>query len=117
VSKVIVRKIRWFDSDSAGLPDLGWPPIALLTATIFLNIAFANGQGVYLWLFRPLPEYAVLTGAVALIITALFFMGPALATQTAGRSLFSLLDDSLGRVPTFGLRFCVSCTSLFGVPP
>ena len=33
-------------------------------------------------------------------------MGPALACQSTRRPLFALLEDSLGRVPTLGLRVC-----------
>ncbi len=106
MSKVIVRRICWFDPEFDGQSDLGWSGIALLIATVFLNIAFANGQGVYLWLFCPLPLFAVLTASVALIIASLFFIGPALAIQSARTSLFALLDDSLGTVPAFAMRAC-----------
>jgi hypothetical protein len=79
-----VHRIRWFDpeSDDPATP-VDWPVPALILATLFLNILFWEAHGLSLWPFRPLPLYLLLLGAVALLVTALFFMGPSLATQAA----------------------------------
>ena len=105
MSTATVRRIRWYDpeSDGASTP-VAWPTASLIVATLFLNFAFMNH--VRLWLFCPLPLFALLAGAVALLVTALFFMGPALATHAAGRPLFLVIADSLGSIPAFGLRLC-----------
>ena len=109
-----MRRIRWFHSDSDSQPDNGWYRIALFIATVFLNIVFVNGRGVSLWLFCPLPAYAVLAAAVALLITALLFVGPALAFQSTRKPLFGLIEESLGSVPTVCYVSALSYTWYFG---
>ena len=59
-----------------------------------------------LWLFCPLPLYALVVGVLAILVTALFFVAPALATYAARRPLFPVIADSIGSVPAFGLRLC-----------
>ena len=105
MSKETVRRIRWYDpeSDDPSTP-VDWPVASLILATLFLNFYFMNGVG--LWQFCPLPLYALFVGAVALLVTTLFFMGPALATHAAGRPLFLVIADSLGSIPAFGLHLC-----------
>jgi hypothetical protein len=76
-----------------------------VTATLFLNWSFSFQAGG-LWLFCPLPLYALLLSVFALLLTGLFFIGPALATRAAGRSLFLVIEDSLGAIPAWGLRLC-----------
>ena len=110
-----MRRIRWFDpdSDDPSTP-IDWRIASLVLATLFLNFVFANAQGVRLWLFCPLPLYALLLGAVAAVVTIAFFIGPALATHAAGQPLFRVVEDSLGSVPAFGLRlFYVSFLMLW----
>src|SRR5580658_4221131 len=51
-----------------------------------------------------LPLYVVQVGAVSLLIAALFFVGPALAAQAAKRPLLGAVENSLGSVPTYGVR-------------
>lgn len=99
-------RIRWFepDNDDPSRP-VAWPAAALLTATLFLNLTFAVQSGG-LWLFCPIPLYALLLGVFALLLTSLFFVGPALATQAAKRPLFLVVEDSLGSLPASGLRLC-----------
>ena len=75
-------------------------------ATWFLNFSFCFVHGTDVWMFFPLPLYAGLLAAGALLITALFFLGPALATQAARRPLLSVVENSLGSIPAFGLRLC-----------
>jgi hypothetical protein len=101
-----VRRIRWYDpeSDDPSTP-VDWPSASLILATLFLNFSFFM-TGARLWLFCPLPLYALLAAAVGLLITALFFLGPALATHAAGRPLFLVIADSLGSIPAFALRLC-----------
>jgi hypothetical protein len=55
---------------------------------------------------RSLPLYGVQVGAVALPIAALFFAGPALSAQAAKRPLFGIVENSLGSIPAYGVRFC-----------
>jgi hypothetical protein len=122
VSKVTVRRIRWHDpeSDDPSTP-VDWPIASLILATLFLNFSFMNG--VSFWLFCPLPLFALLVGAVALLVTTLFFMGPALATHAAGRPLLLVIADSIGSVPAFGLRLCcvlylvLWIANLVAIPP
>lgn len=63
-------------------------------------------DGADLWMSCSLPLYAVGVGAAALLITALFFVGPALAGYTARRPLLGIVENSLGSIPASGLRFC-----------
>ena len=102
-----MHRIRWFDpeSDDPATP-VDWPVPALILATLFLNILFWEAHGLSLWPFRPLPLYLLLLGAVALLVTALFFMGPSLATQAARLPLLGVIENSFGSIPAFGLRLC-----------
>jgi hypothetical protein len=102
-----VRRIRWFDPDNEEpSTPVEWPVASLLLATLFLNFAFMELEGGRFWPFSPLPLYALLLGGMALLVTALLFMGPALATYSAGRPLFRVIEDSLGWVPALGMRLC-----------
>ena len=70
-------RLRWLDAE----PDDLWVPIdwrfaALTMATLFLNFSFCYLDGADLWMSCSLPLYAVGVGAVALLLTALFFVGP-----------------------------------------
>jgi hypothetical protein len=101
-----MRRIRWFDpgTDGSSSP-VAWPAASLVTATLFLNLSFTFHAGG-LWVFCPLTLYALVIGFLALSLTGLFFIGPALATRAAGRPLFLVIEDSLGSIPAFGLRLC-----------
>ncbi len=57
-------------------------------------------------MFCPLPLYAGLLAVGALLIAAFFFLGPALATQAARRPLLTVVRNSLGAIPAFGMRLC-----------
>ena len=107
VSKERVRKLRWSDAvpDDPSTP-IDWRIAALILATLFLNFPFWMRCNLRLWGPGPIIRSAGLLLAGALLMTALFFVGPALATQTARRSLLRLAEDSLGSIPAFGLRLC-----------
>ena len=101
-----VRKFRWFNEcDAAG--SIEWRGAAPILATLFLNFAFWYYPNSNLAMFRPIPIYAGALAAIAILITSLFFLGPALAGQKAARPLMGLLADSLGSIPAFGVR--VAC--------
>jgi hypothetical protein len=102
-----VRRLRWFDTETeeASSP-VDWSSAALILATLFLNFSFWFVHGIDLPMYWPLPVSAGLLAAGALVITCLFFLGPALATQTARRPLFGAIENSLGSIPAIGLRLC-----------
>lgn len=100
-------RIHWFnrDSDDPSTP-IDWRLASPLLATLFLNFVFVNNQDAHFRMLCVLPLYALFVAAIAIMMTAAFFMGPALATHRAGRALFLVIEDSLGSVPAFGLRLC-----------
>src|SRR6266496_2281765 len=101
-----MRRIRWFDPDKDDPSSpVAWPAASLVSATLFLNWTFTF-QARGLWQFCPLPLYALLLGILGLLLTGMFFIGPALAIRAAGRPLFLVIEDSLGSIPAFGVRFC-----------
>jgi hypothetical protein len=102
-----VRKLRWSDSepDDPSTP-IDWRVAALILATLFLNFPFWMRCNLRLWGPGPIPLNAGFILAGTLLMTALFFVGPALATQAARRPLLRVAEDSLGSIPTFGLRLC-----------
>ena len=53
--------------------------------------------------------------AASLLSTLLFFVGPALGTQTMRRPLMSISQNSLGTLPAFGLRICCACFLAFWI--
>jgi hypothetical protein len=75
-------------------------------STLFLNFPFWYVHGLDIWMFCPLPLYASIIGAGALLLTTLFFLGPALATQAGKRPLLCVAENSLGLIPASGLRLC-----------
>jgi hypothetical protein len=102
-----VLRLRWFDPEPIDLSaPVDWRLAALTMATLFLNFSFWYVDGADLWMSCSLPLYAVGVGAVALLLTALFFVGPALASYTAKRPLLGVVENSLGSIPAYGLRFC-----------
>jgi hypothetical protein len=102
-----VPRIRLFEPepDDYSTP-IDWRFAALTMATLFLNFSFCFVHGSDVWMFCPLPLYAGLLAVGALLITAFFFLGPALATQAAKRPLFTVAKNSLGAIPAFGIRLC-----------
>ena len=105
--KDTVLRLRWFDPEPIDLlTPIDWRFAALIIATLFLNFPFWMHDGADLWMSCSLPLYAVGVGAVALLLTALFFVGPALASYTAKRPLLGVVENSLGSIPAYGLRFC-----------
>jgi len=105
-------RFRWRDprADDATVP---WVYPSVLLATLFLNAAFWFGAGPEFTLHGPAVWYFVQVIGGAVLLTVLFYLGPALASQTAKRSLFELADGSLGSIGSFGLRAC--CTAFLTV--
>jgi hypothetical protein len=101
----MVPKLRWFEPDDPAI-EIDWRAAALIMATLFLNFPFWFIHGIDLAPFSPAPLYAGLLAIVALLITGLFFIGPALATQLAKKPLFGIIEDSVGSIPALGLRLC-----------
>ena len=100
-------RLCWFDPEPIDLSTpIDWRFAALTIATLFLNFSFWMHDGAALWMSCALPLYAIGVGAVALLLTALFFVGPALASYTAKRPLLGIVENSLGSIPAYGLRFC-----------
>jgi hypothetical protein len=102
-----MHRLCWFDRElDDGSAPIDWHLPALTMATLFLNFPFWYVHGDDLPMFWPLPVYACLLGVATLLITALFFVGPALAMHTAKRSLSGVVEDSLGSISAFGFRIC-----------
>jgi hypothetical protein len=107
VSKRIVYRLRWFDSGTeVELQPVNWRPPAVIIATLFLNFPFWHLHGSDIRMYYPLPVFAVILALGVFLITALFFIGPALAVQATRRPLLSLAENSLGAIPALGLRLC-----------
>jgi hypothetical protein len=103
-----VPKLTWFELDAQDPPatPIDWRWAALTTATLFLNLFFWYAHSIDLWMSSRLPVYAALIAAAAVLVAALFFIGPALATRRARRPLFDALADSFGSVIGYALRAC-----------
>jgi FtsH-binding integral membrane protein len=102
-----VPKLGWFELDAQdpAIP-IDWRWAALTTATLFLNLFFWYAHSIDLWMSSRLPVYAALIAAAAVLVAALFFIGPALATHRARKPLFDMLADSFGSVIGYALRAC-----------
>ena len=102
-----MRRIRCFDRNSDD-PSVGvdWRSAAIMTATLFLNFHFYQDYGLDLWGFGTLPVDASVLAVGVLLLTALFFIGPALAVRAAQRPVFFLIEKSTGAIPAFALRLC-----------
>jgi hypothetical protein len=107
VSKTSVLRIRWFDAEPVcpQMP-LDWRLPALVMATLFLNFQFWYVHGLDFPLYHPVLLHIALLVAGTLLITALFFIGPALATQATRRPLLEVAARTLGVIPAYGLRLC-----------
>lgn len=99
-------RIRWFDPEPDNPPAAGWWATSLVIATLFLNFPFWYEHGFDLPLVWTLPVYALIAGASALVFTAAFFLGPAMAAGRAGRPLTGVITDSLGLIPAYGIHIC-----------
>jgi hypothetical protein len=75
-------------------------------ASLFLNFAFWHLENPNFWVLGELTRYAAVVFGAAILVTALFFVGPALATQAAGKPLLNVAQTSLGVIPSFGVRLC-----------
>lgn len=84
----------------------GWVSASLMLATLFFNFFFWMEPG---WRFSFLGPswlyFAELSGA-AVMLTGLFFLGPATAMKVTGKSLFNLAGLSLGSAAGMIFRFC-----------
>src|SRR6516165_3031656 len=93
-------RLRWSDPapEDPSVP-VDWRCTSLILATLFLNFWFFIHYNNVLCCFGSLPVDAGVYMAGALIISSLFFAGPALAAQSAGRRIFELIEDSFGSIP------------------
>ena len=100
-------RLRWSDPEpNDPTVPVDWRYAALIIATLFLNFSFCMNYGLVLSSFGSLPVVAVVLGAGALLLMALFFIGPAMAAQAAQRRVFGLIEDSFGSIPALVLRVC-----------
>ena len=83
-----------------------WRSAAIMTAALFLNFHFYQDYGLNLWGFGKLPVDASVLAVAVLLLTALFFIGPALAARAAQRPVFFLIEKSTGAIPASALRLC-----------
>lgn len=99
-------RLRWSDPapDDPSTP-VDWRAASLIAATLFLNFPFWYFHGSDFWRFSGFTSYLCLAPA-ALLITALFFAGPALAAQRMQRSLSGVVENSLGSFPAYIMRAC-----------
>jgi hypothetical protein len=105
----IVLRLRWFDPEPSGQPrSVDWRYTALITATLFFNLPFWV-YGNELWMFWPILPYTFAVAAGAVLITALFFLAPAVITQATNLPLHCAVENAVGSVPAFGLRLCSIC--------
>ncbi len=77
-----------------------------MAATLFLNIHFWVRHADDLSMHYPLLTHAGIVAGAALLISVLFFFGPALAVQKAKRSVFEVIEGSVGTIPALILRAC-----------
>lgn len=99
--------IRWSHQDSADASAaINWRWVAIVTASLFLNFSFCYEHGLDLAGFGPLALDVIILALAAVLITLLFFLGPALAVRSTQRSVLSILDDSIGSLPTLAVRLC-----------
>jgi hypothetical protein len=106
-------RLRWSDPREDDPAIVAWPYPALLLATLFFNAAFYYllgpefpFRGHAVWYFAQVFGDAILLGA-------LFYLGPALAAQAARRSLFDLAGASLGSIGAIALR--IVCAAFLAV--
>ena len=100
-------RIRFFDTAPGdnSIP-IDWRWVALILATLFLNFSFFDVHGLDIAGFGPLAVDATVFCAAAVLISLLFFIGPALGVRATQRTVLSLLEDSIGWIPTIAVRLC-----------
>ncbi|MGJ5820276.1 hypothetical protein [Paludibaculum fermentans] len=91
--------------EDPGLP-LNWKLQAWMLSTLFFCLPFWEFPGGELWMMWPLPQYALILALCTALMTAVFFLGPALAVQASGKSLTEAVALSVGTVPAMGIRVC-----------
>jgi hypothetical protein len=105
----MMPRVRWTGPPGDSSAGPGWQGPSLVLSTLFLNFFFWFAPADHF--FSGSPEvFAISLGAVAISIPLLFFLGPALATHRARRSLFQIIEASFGIVPALGFR--VWCAAL-----
>jgi hypothetical protein len=101
-------RIRWSDADDGSSP-LDWRIPSAILATLFLNFFFWFAYGLDLQVFGSFAADAAAADGLALAIVVLFFLGPARASQAAGRPLLETIDRSFGTIPAVCVRLgCVA---------
>ena len=105
----MVIRPRWTDGDpgEASAP-LDWRMAAAIVATLFLNVEFCARYGLRLTGSGSLAADIGWMAVTALLITALFFLGPALAAQSCPGGLRELLERTFGAIPGLALRICLA---------
>ncbi len=106
-------RLRWFDRESDASSAVNWTDAAAVLATLFLNILV--WMQFSFWQFYPLPRFSALLAGVALVATALFFIGPMLLAHGSRRPLFGVIEDSFGLIPMLVLRGCAAVFLLFWI--
>ncbi len=102
-----MRGVRLIDRDKGdNAASLNWRWVAAILATLFLNFSFSNVHGLDLAGFGPLAVDATVFCVAAVSISLLFFIGPAFGVRATRRPVLSLLEDSIGAVPTMAVRLC-----------
>jgi hypothetical protein len=107
-----VLRLRWFEPDDPAIA-VDWRVPSLIIATLFLNVTFWYQEGSTLAMLFPLPLYGGFVAAAALLMSALFFAGPALMAQKLGRPIEGVLESSLGSAPAWGVRLCCATFWVF----
>jgi hypothetical protein len=102
-----VLRIRWSDPQPDTGPTPGaWKKVALITATLFLNFPFWFIHGNDIFLFHSAAINAVVVAIGSVVLTALFFIGPATTSQQAKTPLLNVVEHSLGLIPAWYARLC-----------
>lgn len=85
---------------------LDWKLQMWMMSTLFFCLPFWEFPGGELWMMWPLPQYALVLALCTALLTAVFFLGPALAVQASGKSLTGTVALSVGSVPAEAVRLC-----------
>jgi len=97
-------RVRWIDPADDPETPTGWKLPSLVLATFFFNFYFWYRPASALVFIGPPALYFASLGTVTALVSALFFLGPALAAHRAGRPLFQLAEASLGAIPAAAFR-------------
>jgi hypothetical protein len=105
-----VSRLRWSDAqpDDAATP-IHWTSVAVITATLFLNLAFWILDGHDFWQFGRLGIASAIFPLVGSIPAAAFFLAPALACFRRKQPLLDLIQSSFGAIPAACIRLCGVC--------